>query len=99
MAEGVRLYSQETWRLVMGERGREEVAKCAPQVVAYYIEQSKANNHAVREAACACIAELMCTVRVGGGGGGPGAWPGRSTRLPLLRAAHANRTDAACSCA
>jgi hypothetical protein len=30
------------------------------QVVAYYIEQSKANNHAVREAACACIAELMC---------------------------------------
>jgi ferredoxin len=32
----------------------------ATQVVAYYIEQSKANNHAVREAACACIAELMC---------------------------------------
>ena len=32
VAEGVRLYSQETWRLVMGERGREEVAKCAPQV-------------------------------------------------------------------
>ena len=96
MAEGVRLYSQETWRLVMGEGGREAVAKCAPQVgasghcmagrpaprgangpcflanaahqhllscvqvVAYYIEQSKANNHAVREAACACIAELMC---------------------------------------
>jgi hypothetical protein len=32
-------------------------------VVAYYVEQSKANNHAVREAACACIAELMCKVR------------------------------------
>lgn len=29
------------------------------QVVDYYISQSKANNHAVREAACACIAELM----------------------------------------
>ena len=29
-----------------------------PQVD-YYISQSKANNHAVREAACACIAELM----------------------------------------
>jgi len=32
VAEGVRLYSQETWRLVMGEGGREAVAKCAPQV-------------------------------------------------------------------
>lgn len=31
---------------------------CA-QVVFYYISQSKANNHAVREAACAVIAELM----------------------------------------
>lgn len=31
-------------------------------MVNYYIEQSKANNHAVREAACACIAELMCKV-------------------------------------
>lgn len=29
------------------------------QVVFYYISQSKANNHAVREAACAVIAELM----------------------------------------
>ncbi len=36
------------------------------QVVNYYVEQSKANNHAVREAACACIAELMC--KVGGCG-------------------------------
>ncbi|KAL4425118.1 hypothetical protein ABPG77_008223 [Micractinium sp. CCAP 211/92] len=62
VAEGVRLYSQETWRQVMGDSGREWVAKCASQVVAYYIEQSKANNHAVREAACACIAELMCKV-------------------------------------
>ncbi|KAI7841245.1 hypothetical protein COHA_005082 [Chlorella ohadii] len=62
VAEGVRLYSQETWRLVMGDSGREWVAKCAPQVVNYYVEQSKANNHAVREAACACIAELMCKV-------------------------------------
>lgn len=29
------------------------------QVVFYYISQSKANNHAVREASCAVIAELM----------------------------------------
>jgi hypothetical protein len=62
VAEGVRLYSQETWQLVMGDQGRFWVAKCAPIVVSYYVEQSKANNHAVREAACACIAELMCKV-------------------------------------
>ena len=62
VAEGVRLYSQETWQLVMGDQGRVWVAKCAPTVVSYYVEQSKANNHAVREAACACIAELMCKV-------------------------------------
>lgn len=62
VAEGVRIYSQETWRLVMGDQGRKWTAKFAPQVVTYYIMQSKANNHAVREAACACIAELMIKV-------------------------------------
>ena len=62
VAEGVRTYSQETWRIVMGNEGRKWVANSAPRVVNYYIEQSKANNHAVREAACACIAELMCKV-------------------------------------
>ena len=62
VAEGVRLYSQETWRLVTDGRGKEWVAGCAPEVVSYYIQQSKADNHAVREAACACIAEMMSKV-------------------------------------
>lgn len=35
--------------------------------VAYYIEATGADNHAVREAACACIAELGSKVRRGGG--------------------------------
>jgi hypothetical protein len=39
--------------------GRAAVAHFCPAVVAYYVSQSKANNHAVREAACACMAELM----------------------------------------
>ncbi len=116
VAEGVRLYAQESWRRAVGERGRGLVAAHIDDVVrgagrgrgagacvgspadahttcftnhqpptartrnstlnlyavtptepnpnpllqvAYYIAQSKANNHAVREAACACIAELM----------------------------------------
>ena len=62
VAEGVRLYSQETWRIAVGVNGREWVAKCITTVVSYYVEQSKANNHAVREAACSCIAELMAKI-------------------------------------
>ncbi|GBF89452.1 hypothetical protein Rsub_02024 [Raphidocelis subcapitata] len=59
VAEGVRLYAQESWRRAVGQRGRALVAEHIDPVVSYYIAQSKANNHAVREAACACIAELM----------------------------------------
>lgn len=62
VAEGVRLYSQETWKIAVGDSGRDWVAKCINNVVSYYVEQSGANNHAVREAACACIAELMVKV-------------------------------------
>ncbi len=32
VAEGVRSFSQETWRRVMGSEGRKWVATCAPQV-------------------------------------------------------------------
>ncbi|KAG2450944.1 hypothetical protein HYH02_004216 [Chlamydomonas schloesseri] len=59
VAEGVRRYAQETWRLVMGEGGRAAVARHIGPVVGHYTAQSRANNHAVREAACACIAELL----------------------------------------
>lgn len=60
VAEGVRIYSQETWKLVFGDAGRELVCKNAGPICKYYIAQSQADNHAVREAACHCIAEL-CT--------------------------------------
>ncbi|KAG2428503.1 hypothetical protein HXX76_011620 [Chlamydomonas incerta] len=59
VAEGVRRYAQETWRIVMGEGGRAAVARHIGPVVGHYTAQSRANNHAVREAACACIAELL----------------------------------------
>lgn len=48
-AEGLRLYSQETWQLVMGSNGREEVAKYVDVVLDYYIAQSVAQNHLVKE--------------------------------------------------
>lgn len=86
VAEGVRRYAQDTWRIVMGEGGRAAVARHVGAVVGHYTAQSRANNHAVREAACACIAELL--EKVGGrrdvfGGGGRGisaCWACRRTR-------------------
>ena len=58
VAEGVRIYSQETWRQTTEGEGRHLVEKYINNVVDYYIEATNADNHAVREAACACIAEL-----------------------------------------
>ena len=58
MAEGVKLYSQETWRCVTAGRGVALVEQNIGSVVEFYISQSEAANHAVREAACTCIAEL-----------------------------------------
>jgi len=63
VAAGVRIYSQETWKSVYGEEGKEIVAKFAKYVTEYYVSQAKADNHAVREAACHCIAELGSKVR------------------------------------
>ncbi|DAZ92489.1 TPA: hypothetical protein N0F65_012719 [Lagenidium giganteum] len=59
IAERVQKHSQETWRLLMGERGREIVAQYATEVANYYVEMT---NHCVREAACHCIAELASKV-------------------------------------
>jgi len=64
VAEGVRLYSQETWRQIAGNEGKLMVEKYIDSVVSYYTEASDADNHAVREAACACIAELASKISV-----------------------------------
>eukprot|EP01135_Chromosphaera_perkinsii_P009593 Nk52_evm43s1810 gene=Nk52_evmTU43s1810 len=64
VAEGVRLYNQASWKQFMGTCGRSKVEKYIKEVVEYYIFQTEADNHAVREAACACIAELGLKVQV-----------------------------------
>jgi HEAT repeat protein len=58
VAKGVRLYSIDTWRHCIGTEGRNLVAQYIKEFVTYYCSQSGADNHAVREAACQCIAEL-----------------------------------------
>ncbi|CAH3155687.1 unnamed protein product [Porites evermanni] len=58
VAEGVRIYCQQSWKMVVGTEGKQLVEKYITEIVEFYISQTKADNHAVREAACACIAEL-----------------------------------------
>ena len=62
VADGVRFYSQQTWQAAVGADGRAWVARCIQTVVSYYVEQTKANNHTVREAACSCVSELVSKV-------------------------------------
>ncbi|XP_076807536.1 uncharacterized protein LOC143450754 [Clavelina lepadiformis] len=63
IAEGVRIYSQETWRQISHGHGKDIVEKYISFVVDYYIEATQADNHAVREAACACISELATKIK------------------------------------
>lgn len=63
MAQGVKLYSHETWKMIFQTGGIGYVAEHLPAVCRYYVKMCDANNHAVREAACQAIAELA--VRLG----------------------------------
>jgi len=59
VAEGVRLYSQETWRQVCGPMGGARLLVAHfDSVIDAYVDAAEAPNHAVREAACNCISEL-----------------------------------------
>ena len=62
VAEGVRIFSQKSWAQVAGSEGKTLIERYIAETVDYYISQSEAENHAVREAACACIAELGAKV-------------------------------------
>jgi hypothetical protein len=58
LAQGVKLYSHDTWRQVFKENGLEMVAQNVGPVCRYYVKMCDANNHVVREAGCQAIAEL-----------------------------------------
>jgi Vacuolar 14 Fab1-binding region len=62
VAEGVRVYSHETWKKVIGADGRVYLVRLMDEAVTFYESQCRADNHAVREAACQSLAEL--TVRL-----------------------------------
>ena len=64
LAQGVKLYSHETWRILFDRKQSEQhtglmyVAKHAGAIARYYCKMADADNHVVREAACQAIAEL-----------------------------------------
>eukprot|EP00794_Sanderia_malayensis_P007320 gene7320-8138_t len=62
LAEGVRLFNQETWKQLVGDKGKELVMKYIGEVIDFYIQQTLSDNHAVREAACHCMAELALKI-------------------------------------
>jgi hypothetical protein len=62
VAEGVRLYSLETWRRVIQSDGPRLLAKHIAATVEFYCSQAQADNHAVREASCHCVVELASQV-------------------------------------
>ncbi|CAH8538065.1 unnamed protein product [Dicrocoelium dendriticum] len=59
VAEGLRVYSQDTWCRVTKGEGKRLLSDYLGSALDYYIKQTDADNHAVREAACAVIAETV----------------------------------------
>jgi hypothetical protein len=58
LAQGVKLYSHQTWKCVFPEQGVDVVALTVGPLVRYYVQMCDADNHVVREAACQAVAEL-----------------------------------------
>eukprot|EP00934_Nitzschia_sp_Nitz4_P001880 Nitzschia sp. Nitz4//scaffold7_size249615//34946//37261//NITZ4_001144-RA/size249615-processed-gene-0.176-mRNA-1//-1//CDS//3329558343//1880//frame0 len=62
LAQGVKLYSHQTWKQVFPENGLEIVAETIAPIVRYYVQMCDADNHVVREAACQAVAELAVKI-------------------------------------
>ena len=62
LAQGVKLYSHQTWKLVFPDNGVQVVAQSIASVVRYYVQMCDADNHVVREAACQAVAELAVKI-------------------------------------
>jgi len=58
LADGVRLYSQETWKLHVPD-GKERLERNISSVAAWYLKCLDEDNHVVRESAALAIGELV----------------------------------------
>lgn len=61
-AEGVKMYSRHTWRLVIGQEGRSMVTKFIDHCADFYEAQAQLANQEAREAACICMGELATKI-------------------------------------
>lgn len=64
VAEGVRLYSRETWQLIFPQGGRATILARFDEFQSALEKSAVSNNHAVREAVAAVMAELVRIVSV-----------------------------------
>ena len=62
-AQGVKNYSIESWRLIVGPDGLKVVTTNIGRFCEFYIGQAQSDNHCVREAACYSISELARKIR------------------------------------
>lgn len=62
LAQGVKLYSHQTWKLIFPDNGVQVVAQTIAPVVRYYVKMCDADNHVVREGACQAVAELAVKI-------------------------------------
>jgi hypothetical protein len=62
LAQGVKLYSHQTWKLVFPESGLDVVTQTIAPIVRYYVQMCDADNHVVREGACQAVAELAVKI-------------------------------------
>ena len=62
LAQGVKLYSHQTWKQVFPEGGLPAVVQTIAPIVRYYVQMCDADNHVVREGACQAVAELAVKV-------------------------------------
>ncbi|KAK4530008.1 hypothetical protein CCYA_CCYA03G0865 [Cyanidiococcus yangmingshanensis] len=58
LAEGVREHARKTWQSLFSANGRELVIVYLADMVPYFVTQSQADNHGVREASCHVMAEI-----------------------------------------
>ncbi len=62
LAQGVKLYSHQTWKMVFPDNGPQVVVQTIAPVVRYYVQMCDADNHVVREGACQAVAELAVKI-------------------------------------
>ncbi|KAK4528906.1 hypothetical protein GAYE_SCF66G6854 [Galdieria yellowstonensis] len=59
VAEGVKSYNLESWKLLLKSKGLETLSQCSESFFDYYVSQTLAENHCVREAACHAMEEAI----------------------------------------